>query len=499
MRVLVTGGTGVVGRGAILALLQAGHDVRLLSRGAEHDSQSWPDGVEPFPGDVCELATLAHAADDCDAVVHIAGIVDENPPETTFEKVNVGGTIHILAEARRAKVPRFVYVSSLGAERGRSPYHRSKNAAEHQVRAYEGEWIILRPGNVYGPGDDVVSLVLRMVRALPAMPIVDDGEQRFQPIWYRDLGQAIAQSIEGDDLAGRELDLAGAEVTTMRDLLDRIERITNRSPMRVPLPSFLVSLGVEFAEFFGAPAPINRSKLTMLLEENVIQEAGGNALVSVFGIAPTPLDEGLAKLADELPEQLPEEGVGAFEHKRYWADIRNSVHGSREMLTIFRQRVSEIMPIEFEAEPNTPKEARKGAVLTAELPLRGHIQMRVIEAGPKRVTFATLEGHPLAGIVQFVTEQIENGVRFTVDIHARSASTFDLIAMSTVGGLMQSLNWKTVVSRMVDISGGQAPDGVQSESKGLEGEEADRARRMIDDLVARHAREEVDKEIGARS
>jgi hypothetical protein len=124
--------------------------------------------------------------------------------------------------------------------------------------------------------------------------------------------------------------------------------------------------------------------------------------------------------------------------------------------------------------------------------------MRVVEVGPKRVTFATLAGHPLAGIVQFESKQLDEGVRFTVEIFARAASTFDLLAMRTVGGLMQSLNWHTVVERMVKVSGGDAPEGVQSESKTLEGEERSRAERLIEELVARHARAEADKEIGAR-
>jgi NADH dehydrogenase len=496
MRVLVTGGTGVVGRGAVLALLKAGHEVRLLSRGAVHDAEKWPDGVEAWAGDVGDPATLRHAADGCGAVVHLAGIVEENPPETTFPGVNVEGTGNILAEAERALVPRFVYISSLGADRGRSSYHRSKLAAEHLVKTFTGSWVVLRPGNVYGPGDDVISLLLRMVRALPAVPLVGDGEMRFQPVYYRDLGEAIAQSVERDDIAFRTLEVAGAEVTTMNDLLDRLDRITDRSPLRVPLPSFLVSAGTGFANLFGAPAPINESKLTMLLEENVVHEPGDNALASVFGIPATPLDEGLARLADELPEQLPGEGVGKLEHKCFWADIRDSIHGSRELLQVFRKRITGVMPIEFDAEPGSPREVREGVVLTAELPLRGHIQMRVVESGPKRVTFATLEGHPLAGVVQFTTEQIEEGVRFTVEVYARAASTFDLVALRTIGGLMQSINWELVVSRMVDMSRGNAPHGVQHQSETFEGEEAERVERWIDDLVSRRARVEVEKEIG---
>ena len=84
MKVLVTGGTGVIGAGLIPALLRAGHTVRLLSRGAERDARRWPEGVEPFAADVSEAASLKRAAEGCGAVVHITGVVREWPPCVTF-------------------------------------------------------------------------------------------------------------------------------------------------------------------------------------------------------------------------------------------------------------------------------------------------------------------------------------------------------------------------------------------------------------------------------
>src|SRR5690606_26959727 len=120
--------------------------------------------------------------------------------------------------------------------------------AEDLVRAYRGTWLIVRPGNVYGPGDDVISLLLKMVRSLPVMPVLDDGGQRFQPIWHADLGQALLQAVERDDLANQTLEVAGAEITTMTDLLDRLALLTGRNPARVPVPSLLAGLGVRIAE-----------------------------------------------------------------------------------------------------------------------------------------------------------------------------------------------------------------------------------------------------------
>src|SRR5690606_22284763 len=113
MRVLVSGGTGVVGRETVTCLLARGHVVRLVSRGAEDDSREWHRGVEAHPADVSDASSLHGAADGCDAVLHLAGIEREDPPEVTFERVNVQGTQALLDEARSTGGRRFVSVSSL--------------------------------------------------------------------------------------------------------------------------------------------------------------------------------------------------------------------------------------------------------------------------------------------------------------------------------------------------------------------------------------------------
>src|SRR4051812_9396885 len=75
MKVLVTGGSGVVGLSAITALLERGHTVRLLSRGAEDDSRGWASGVEAWSGDICSPASIEGSANGCEAVLHLIGIV----------------------------------------------------------------------------------------------------------------------------------------------------------------------------------------------------------------------------------------------------------------------------------------------------------------------------------------------------------------------------------------------------------------------------------------
>src|SRR5512133_3339481 len=182
MKVWGTGGTGVVGEAAVRALHRRGHTVRVLSRNAGRGEKWWPDGVDGWAGDVSDDKSVRGAAEGCDVVLHIAGIVEEKPPNTTFQAVNIDGTRYVVLEAERAGVKKVGYVSSLGADRGQSEYHRSKLVAEDVVRAFSRDWVLLRPGAVYGPGDEHVSVLLRMIRSLPVIPTIGDGTQRFQPI-----------------------------------------------------------------------------------------------------------------------------------------------------------------------------------------------------------------------------------------------------------------------------------------------------------------------------
>src|SRR5215207_5699751 len=98
MKVLVTGGTGVVGESTVRALHRRGHQIRVLSRHAGRGEKWWPEGVEGGAGDVSDDKSIRGAANGCDVLLHIAGIVDENPPKHTFQAVNIDGTRYVVLE-----------------------------------------------------------------------------------------------------------------------------------------------------------------------------------------------------------------------------------------------------------------------------------------------------------------------------------------------------------------------------------------------------------------
>jgi hypothetical protein len=359
------------------------------------------------------------------------------------------------------------------------------------VRNFAGGWIILRPGNVYGPADEVISLLLTMVRTLPVVPVIGTGQDTFQPIWVEDLSAAILQCLDRTDLHGRVLELAGEEKTSLNDLLDRMSEITGRTPTRIPIPSFLASAGATIASLVGAKLPINENQLTMLSEGNVIRTPGTNALTAVFHITPTPLDSGLRKLADMQPEQTPDKGVGSLKRKRFWVDIGGSVLTPEELFERFRLRFGDLTPLlDLRAEPGTPAILSKGNTLTMALPVRGNVQVRVEQLTDTSATLVTLAGHPLAGAIRFLAERRGDLIRFEVQVYDRPANIADWFAMRTVGEGLQASAWDGLVRAMVEESGGIAVGAVQHEDTYLDEQQTERVEQWVKDVVTERKRAE---------
>ncbi|HEY1952260.1 MAG TPA: NAD-dependent epimerase/dehydratase family protein [Gemmatimonadaceae bacterium] len=493
MKVLVTGGSGVVGEGVVSALIKRGDSVRLLARSADEAVKQWPAGVESWPASISEQTELKGCAEGCELVVHIAGIMEESPPRLTYETVNVEGTRNIVREAERCRVGRLVYVSSLGAEAGMSAYHRSKRRAEEIVRGFAGGWIILRPGNVYGPGDDVISLLLTLVRTFPVVPVIGSGDDKFQPIWAEDLVAAISESVRRTDLHGRVLELAGEEKTSLNEILDKLSEITGRSPARVPIPPFLATAGMTVAGLVGARLPLNESQLTMLSEGNFIRTPGANALTGVFHLKPTPLDSGLRKLADVQPEQTPDKGVGMLKRKRYWIDLSGSPLSPEELFARFRVRFGALAPflMDLHAEPGTPTILDAGTTITMSLPVRGHVQVRVEHLTPNEAVLVTLEGHPLAGAIRFLSEQIADLLRFQIQVYDRPANLADWLAMRTVGEGFQAQSWESLLQSVAIESGAALVSAIQHEEETLDEDKAERVEEWVKYLVMERKRQQA--------
>jgi nucleoside-diphosphate-sugar epimerase len=491
MRLLVVGGTGLVGSAVVRALRTRGHAVRVVVRHPPGNAAERVEGAEYIAGDITVAASLRGAAEGCAAVVHVAGIARERRPRDSYHAVNVEGTRHVLAEAHRAGVPFVVYVSSLGAERGKSLYHRSKRHAEMLVREYPGRWLVLRPGNVYGSGDGLLAIYLQMIRMLPFTPGVGDVDQPFQPVCADDLGEVVSRAVERRDLAGRTFEVAGVETTTQRELHTGLCKLLDRHPPLVVLPAWLSRAGIRVLETIGLAPPIGTDQVTMMQEGNVLLDGKRSAMRDVFGVEPLPLDEGLRRLSRATPEQMPGEGQGRLVRRRWWVDIEGSPHTPESLLNLVRREFTSLMPrslVDVGTEVTSDERLVTGALISLALPMRGHVQVRVEEVTPHSVACVTLRGHPLSGVVRLLSEPRGERIRFEVQTLDHPHGMFDHVLMMLFGVHVKALTWHSLVSAVAKRSGGEAPDGVQHDTESLDPYKGAHVQRWVRGLVQRRAR-----------
>lgn len=270
VKVLVTGGSGFVGREIVRQLRVAGHAPRVLARGL----QASQDGIEFVRGSVLEPISLESAATGCDAVIHLVGIISEIGAQT-YERVHIAGTRNLLLVAKAAGVTRFIHMSALGTRAGAvARYHRSKWAAEDAVRAGGLAWTILRPSLIYGPGDGFVNFFARMSRWSPCLPVMGSGAGLLQPVAVEDVARCFVGALTTPECVGQTYDVCGRERLSFNAVLDEILAATGRGRLKLHLPLPLARLQARLLEIVfpvllrRAP-PLNRDQLLMLAEDNV--------------------------------------------------------------------------------------------------------------------------------------------------------------------------------------------------------------------------------------
>jgi NADH dehydrogenase len=294
-RVFVTGATGFVGRATVHALRAEGHVVRcLVRRGSERDLRGL-EAIERVEGDVRVRRGLEDGVAGCDAVVHLVGIIREHDRDgSTFERVHVDGTRNVLDAAATAGVRRFLHMSALGTRPdARSRYHRTKWAAEEAVRDSALDWTIFRSSVIYGPGDGFVTLLARMLRRLPVMPVLGDGRQRLQPVPVDQVGDAFARALVLPATAKQVFEVAGPDAVTMVELLDLLGRaLGRRRVLKAHVPIGLVRAVARVLH--RVPwFPVTPDQLLMLQENNTCDPS---AFFTTFGLTPRPLAAGLGKM-----------------------------------------------------------------------------------------------------------------------------------------------------------------------------------------------------------
>jgi 2-alkyl-3-oxoalkanoate reductase len=260
MEILVTGGTGFLGRHTVQGLLAQGYRVRMMGRNFEGTEALVRMGVVPLSADLRDRAAVAAACRGVDAVVHAGALSAPWGPERDFREINVGGTASVLAGCKAHGVRRLVYVSSPSVVfdgrdhvnlREDAPYPRkftsvyalTKKMGEDLVnRAGSAGWVesvIVRPKAMFGPGDQALLPRLVEVARRKRLPRIGDGRNLVDLTYVENVVHALALALESPAAPGNTYTITNGEHVplwpTMRKVLARLGLSTDLRPLPLPL------------------------------------------------------------------------------------------------------------------------------------------------------------------------------------------------------------------------------------------------------------------------
>ena len=283
--VTVFGGGGFIGRYVCECLFKTGVRVRVAERHPRRAYFLQPlaavGQLDLATADVTRRDSVADAVAGASAVINLVGILKGD-----FEALQADGAGIVAEEAARVGAASLVHVSAIGADSNSpSRYAASKGDGEAKVRSAFAQATIVRPSLVFGSEDQLTNRFATLMSMLPAYPVIAP-KTRFQPVYVRDLAQAIAAAaLDPQAHGGKSYEIAGPEVMTMRQLTGSIAEVSGQSPALFDLPDFAAN-ALSYLGFVPG-APLTRDQWLLLQRDNV---AGEKALgLKAFGISPTPL------------------------------------------------------------------------------------------------------------------------------------------------------------------------------------------------------------------
>src|ERR1700694_3409924 len=236
--VLVTGAAGMVGIHTGRELSKNGGQVRALVRDPARAAMALGQlPVEFRVGDVRDATTLRDCLGGCGAVVHLAAIAIEKKGDS-YRESNTAATERLISAARAENVQRIIFMSQNGAD-SRSPYPflRSKGVAQDSIKTSGLRWTILRPSVIFGPEDQFVNVLGRLIRLTPKVfPLPGGGTARFQPIAVDDVARVIRLSLEKKETVHQTYELGGAVPLTLSEMTERILTAMRTHRTLIPVP-----------------------------------------------------------------------------------------------------------------------------------------------------------------------------------------------------------------------------------------------------------------------
>jgi NADH dehydrogenase len=297
VRIAVAGGTGFLGRHISRALLDADHEVTVLSRTPDKVATiAALEGAGAAHADVTDPSSLHEPLRGHEAVVNCAQFpnhpVEVRRKGLTYDRYDRQGTENLVAAALAIGVPRFVYVSGAGADvSSAKTWYRAKGFAEDAIKRSGLEFSILRPSWAYGPEDRALNKFVLIAKLSPVIPIPGVRPQLIQPVHVDDIAMAVGRIFERDLAWGRIFEIGSDEVMTMRQVVRTMLAVLGKRRALLPIPLALAKMGSAPLKLLPSP-PMTPQGIDFAAQNGLVDI---KEMKEVLGVDPVPLAAGLAR------------------------------------------------------------------------------------------------------------------------------------------------------------------------------------------------------------
>jgi len=295
--ILVTGGTGFIGRALIRHLVDLGYPVRTLIR----PSPSSPKLPRSVAVDVAvssfnDERGLRAAMVGIDVIYHLAS-GEWRGPRTELMDSDIQATRAVVDAAEDAGVQRIFYVSHLGADRASAyPVLKAKGIAEEFIRRSKLDYTILRSAIVYGLNDRFTSGLARVLGVSPFFIMPGNGKTVLQPLWVEDLVTCLTWSLDDPETIDKVVDIGGPEYLTFQQIVQLVMQETGLRRTFIHLPPPYVRGLTVFLESMIPNLPTSVYWLDYMA---VNRTTALDTMPRSFNLMPSRMSQRLAYLRDQ--------------------------------------------------------------------------------------------------------------------------------------------------------------------------------------------------------
>lgn len=225
-------------------------------------------GCELWEGDICDAEALRDCCRDVAIVYHLAAIIISYDP-SAFQRINLEGTAHVVAEAVRSGVQQFIYVSSASVTYPkRTPYAESKLAAEQIVASAGLRHTIVRPTLVYDQrGGQELQMFLDYLLRFPIVPFIGDGSAIKRPVLSDDIVNGLVALAAREVAYGKLYNFSGAEPISMLEFARLLLRHRAQGKPFVHLPVPLCIAAARVMAVFMARPPLTLNAIAGVIND----------------------------------------------------------------------------------------------------------------------------------------------------------------------------------------------------------------------------------------